>query len=351
MPSTQIGAMEAPSRPPSTEGRVSRLRRFSAGPFVGLLAVVVVYGVLVGNFAGVALQPVAVVAVIYALFATSVGMTMGWAGVPTFGQAIFFGTGAFTAGLLRTHTLDSVVIMLLAFVIGAGGGVVLFFIGARRSAGLSFAMVTLAIGQVLEVLASQVSAFGGENGLTGIPRSKVFGLETTSYSAMLVYVLVVFGVLMAGLLILYRSRLGAAVRACRDDPLRAAASGLNVQLLKGTSFALSAGVAAVAGVLFAQDDMYVSSSVFDYSLSGMAIIMMVVGGMYSFWGPTVGAVLYTYLQWKLSSVSNSWFIYLGLAVIVIVLLRPEGLVSLKTYGRAGLVWLRERLGRTEGSAR
>jgi branched-chain amino acid transport system permease protein len=301
-----------------------------------------VYGAFVENFAGPALQPIAVVAVIYALFATSVGMTMGWAGVPTFGHAIFFGLGAYTAGLLRQHTLDSFVILLLALVLGVLGGAFLFVVGARKSAGLSFAMVTLAIGQVLEVMASRVKFFGGENGLTGIPRSRILGISTVDYTAMLVYVLAVYAVVMAVLLVIYRSRYGAALRGCRDDALRAAASGLNVQLLKGTAFALSAGVAAVAGVLFAQDYMYISASAFDYSLSGIAIIMMVVGGMFSYWGPSIGAVLYTVLQWKLASVSNAWFIYLGLAVIVIVLLRPDGLASIWTLGRSGVSWLRAR---------
>lgn len=322
-----------------------RLPLASSTPFGVLVAVVVLYAVLVENFAGPALQPIAVVAVIYALFATSVGMTMGWAGVPTFGHAIFFGMGAYTAGLLRTHTLDSIVILLFALILGIVGGAVLFLIGARKSAGLSFAMVTLAVGQVLEVMASRVKFFGGENGLTGIPRSRILGIDTTSYNAMLVYVLAVYLVVMAGLLVVYRSHYGAALRASRDDALRSAASGLNVQLLKGSAFALSAGVAAVAGVLFAQDYMYISASAFDYSLSGIAIIMMVVGGMFSYWGPSVGAVLYTVLQWKLASVSNAWFIYLGLAVIIIVLLRPEGLSSLWTLGRSGFLWLRERLGR------
>jgi branched-chain amino acid transport system permease protein len=266
-------------------------------------------------------------AVVYALFALSNNILLGWAGMTSFGQAAFFGVGAYSAALLTTH-ISSPILLLLA---GAGIAAVvasLFGIVATRVHGVQFAMLTLVFGQILWLVLYRVPGLGGEAGIAGIPRGILFGQSLFVDQAFWWFAVVVVMVCTIVLLRIRESSWGTAVTTVRDSPRRAAALGIDTRRIRITAFTAAGVFAGIAGVMYTQLQGIASPGVMSWTLSGEVIIMCLLGGLHHFWGPIIGAAVFTYGKWALTDSTSAWELWLGLVLLVVVVALPKGLSGL-----------------------
>jgi branched-chain amino acid transport system permease protein len=273
-------------------------------------------------------------ALIYGLFALSTNVLFGWSGMASFGQAAFFGAGAYTVAMLRNSGINSIVVMVIGALV-AGVLAALFARLAMRVEGIGFAMLTLVFSQVLFLLTFHLQALGGENGIPSIPRGGVLGLSLGTDDVFWWYAVVVAAASVWALRKLQLSNLGAALRAVRDDPIRAVALGLPVQRLRILAFTVSGLVAGVAGAMYAQQQGLVSSDALGWQLSGEVIIMAVLGGTSIFFGPLFGGVAFTFGSHYLFQNTKTPELYLGLVFLFVVLFMPGGLGSLPSLLRSG----------------
>jgi len=266
-------------------------------------------------------------AVIYALFASATNVLFGWTGVSSFGQAAYFGVGAYTVGL----TKDLISNPILAIVLGMASAAIIagvYGILASRITGVEFAMLTLIFGQILWLLTFRIPELRGENGIPAISRGKLLGVNLFDDQAFWWYV---FAIVTLAFLVLRRIRgssFGAAMTAVRDDPIRAEALGISVRWVRVSAFALAGAFAGLAGGLMAQLQGLVIPEMITWGLSGEVIVMCLIGGMRSFWGPAIGAVLLVLVNYFLLDATSAPDLWVGLALLVIVLVVPGGLLSL-----------------------
>lgn len=332
----------------SAEEPTGRLlsKRVAGSPWKAVsdtLPVVAVMGVLVALLADDAQLFLFTTAIIYVLFALSTNLLFGWTGMSSFGQAAFFGAGGYSVGLLRDSGLSPLILLLVAGTAGLVFALV-FGVVAVRTSGVEFAMLTLVFAQVLYLLTYRIDSLRGEDGIPGIPRGEVFGIDLGSQQAFWWFVIIVVGICVVALRRIQASSLGASFSAVRDDPLRAAALGVRVRVVRVIAFTMAGAFGGIAGGLFAVQQGLVSPLVLFWALSGNVIVMCLVGGLRHFWGPAVGAITFTLLNWYLFDQTEAPRLYIGLAFLVVVIVLPGGLASLPR-----LAW--DRLGRRRtGSA-
>lgn len=280
------------------------------------------------------------------LFATAVNLLLGYTGLVSFGQAAYYGLGGYVVALLiRATSTDLLVPAILAGALVAGVGALIVGAIALRTIGLAFAMLTLAFAQMFYLIAlSQAQLTGGENGLPGIIRSThAFGplpIDLSDPRAYFYFSLVVIGLSLAFLRLLVASPFGYALRVIREDPKRAEFLGLQVKRYQLASFAISAFFSGLAGGLFVFLVGLASPEMVFWSKSGDPIIMALLGGFYSFWGPAVGAIIYELLIKQISQLTTGWMLYVGLLLLFLVLVLPEGLLGLPA--RIRLLWWRRQ---------
>ena len=257
------------------------------------------------------------------LFATSVNLLIGYANMPSFGQAAFYGVGAYTVAELASRW-PPVLALVAAAVFGGMAAFVLGLV-AVRTRGTAFSMVTLAVGQGLYLVAYQTSTFGGENGLPGIA---ALGLSQTG----LWFVLMAF--LAAGMFFYYRvvhSPFGDTLKGIRDDPKRAAFLGIPVFWRRLTAFTFAGVGAALAGGMLAYAGGIVTPDQLYWTQSGYPIIMALVGGTHAFWGPAVGALVVTWLLQVLGQMTPAYLLPVGFILLGVLVLAPNGLASLAEW--------------------
>lgn len=265
----------------------------------------------------------------WVLFAMATSVMFGWTGLLSFGQAAFFGVGAYAMALLNTHVPDMPGLVMLAVGAGAAGLLAaLFALFALRTSGAEFAILTLVLAQVLWLLTYRVPGLKGEDGFHGLFAIKIWNEPLTSDLELWYYTIAVVGVCCWLLWLLYRSTAGMAMRAVRDDPWRAAALGINVRRVQVGAFGVSAAFSAVAGALVAQGQGVVGPSTLAFSISGEVLVACLIGGMSRFAGPMLGAVVLIWVQTLLSNVFHDSNVFVGLLLLVIVIALPKGLVSL-----------------------
>ena len=268
--------------------------------------------------------------VIYALFALSANVVIGWNGIGTFGHALYFAAGAYAVALLATANLPAEVLLLLGGAVGAAIGLMFGLAATRTGSLVAMAMLTLMFAQLGYQIVYGVGVFGGENGLVGIPRGSVFGISLNSTTAFNWYLMIVFGLCWYALVRLRRSTVARAMLAARDDPTRARAAGLHVTGLRVTGFVIGGLFAGLAGALYAQTEGVIGSDVAYWTTSGMVLIMVIIGGTGRLWGPVIGAALYTWGNVYLLNTTSTMDVYLGLALLLILLVAPRGIAQLLT---------------------
>jgi len=267
------------------------------------------------------------------LAAMSLNFLLGFTGVLSFGHAAYFGLGAYGAGLalklLAPSTPLAIVLgMLLGIVAGAALGALIV-----RGRGVYFAMCTIAFGQVFYFIAFRWNALtGGDDGLRGFSRQPiglgVFTLDILNNLTLFYYfVLFCFTIAVGIMAFLLRSPFGRTLLAIRENERRARFLGIPVEQHIWLSFVISCAFMSMAGTLYALLNNFADPKGLHYTQSGDFVIMAVLGGMRSFWGPLLGAAVFVVLQDYLSSVTTNWQSLIGLMFVVVVLFFPRGLLG------------------------
>lgn len=270
---------------------------------------------------------------IWSLYALAFNLLLGTAGLPSFGHGAYFGIGAYAFGLAQFNIAANLWVCLAAALLAAAaaGALVALFISHRR--GIYYAFMTIAFGQIVWVLAVKShSLTGGEDGLLKIARlPAAFGIasfDLTGNTALYYFVLVVFMIAVAGLWRLTHSPFGRVLAAIRQSETRAAHLGYPVRLYKMAAFTISAALSGLAGGLFAMAQNSAFPDVMSLHYSGIVVMMVLVGGgMVSFWGPVVGVVVYLIARDVIGAVTNSWMLWFGLLFMAVVLFKPEGIAG------------------------
>jgi len=260
-----------------------------------------------------------------AVFAMSLDLLMGYAGLPSLGHAAFFGIAAYGAGLMTARysggwTSGLLVGLLSSVLLAATFGIV-----ALRVRGLYFLLITLALAQILWGATNRWGSFtGGYNGLRGIPKYLEVGGTTIGAFYVVILITLVLGGLMY---IITRSPFGMSLQGLRESETRMQALGYNVWLHKYLALILSAGFAGCAGVMSAFYKGFVSP--FDLSLmvSADAMLMVILGGTGTLIGPLLGAIVIVALRNLLSVFIDHWLIVLGLIFIATVFIAPNGVIA------------------------
>ena len=264
-------------------------------------------------------------AVIAILFALSYNLLLGTTGMVSFGHAAFYGLGAFTVALITTRSHGNALEgLVLSPIVGLISGLV---IGALclRAVRLYFALLTLAVGQLLYVVAFEASSLtGGDNGIHGIPVPDFLNDPTTSYY----FVLAIVVAAAALLFVLTRSPFGTALNGIRDNRQRAAFVGISVKRYELAAFAIAGCLASLAGALYAMYDQQAYAGLMYWTQSGIPVVMVLIGGMRAFLGPVYGAIFYTFLAAKVQNTTIYWDLIIGAILLVVVLALPRGLAGL-----------------------
>ncbi len=267
------------------------------------------------------------------IFALSYNMLMGEAGLLSFCHAVFFGFG----GYCVAHFLNADVVWLPLELLPLAGGIcglglaVVFGAMATKQRTTAFAMITFGIGELAVTAAIMFQHFfGGESGIT-TDRQNAWSLFGVNYAhGIQVYYLVVGWTLIAalGMFYLRATPLGRMANACRDNYERAQFVGYDPRMVRFLQFALSGLFAGIAGGLYCITYEIVTYDAVNAPLSGNALLMAFIGGVGSFAGPVIGAILITALQSGLSLMSNSWLVYVGLLFIAMVTFAPSGITGI-----------------------
>lgn len=266
---------------------------------------------------------------ISAILALGVGVLLRQNGMVSFGHALWFGGAAYAVGiLLQTGAVSAEAAVLLAV---AGAAVCAFAVGLVivRVPGIAFGMLTLALGQMAFLTAARSRGLtGGADGLTVEWPSTLFGASVSALvrpGTLLVVTWTTLVLLVLLLALLLRGRFGAITEAVRDNEERARFIGIRTLLPRATVYALSAAVSAVGGVLASLNTGFVSPESVHWSLSGTALMMVVIGGTRSLWGPALGAAVYVLAKDALGDHAQHWMAIFGTALIVVVVFAPQGL--------------------------
>ncbi|MBB6309218.1 branched-chain amino acid ABC transporter permease [Xanthobacter tagetidis] len=275
-------------------------------------------------------------AVIAAILALSLDLLTGNTGLLSFGHAAWFGFGAYVAGLLAKLVTPEMLIVvpttvIAACLVAAVTGAVLV-----RQIGKTFAILTLALSQIMFALVFVASDItGGEDGLQGVPVMTVLGQPVVQAQT---WYWLLYGVLLAALaasLHIRRSPLGRAWLSIRENAERARFIGIDVNGLKLLAFVMSAGLGALAGALLALFNGAASPDLLSWFESGKILMFVVLGGVGTLVGPVLGGIVFTFAEHYVSSLTSAWLIYFGGLFILIVIVAPGGI-----FGVLGHAWRR-----------
>lgn len=283
------------------------------------------------------IYPVLIVKVLcFALFACAYNLLLGYTGLLSFGHAVFFGGAAYVAGfalkewqlpVLLSLALGTLAATLLGWLIGA--------LSIRRQ-GIYFAMVTLALAQLMFFLFQQAPFTGGDDGLQGIPRGQLFGIDLGNDGNLYYLVLTIF---VAAFWLIRRainSPFGQVLKAIRENEARVTSLGYDVDQYKLLAFVLSAGLAGLAGATKTLVFNFASLSDAHWQMSGEVVLMTLLGGMGTVLGPVIGAALVVVLQNELSDKVGSLInVIMGAIFVICVLVFRRGIVgeSIALYRR------------------
>ncbi len=265
----------------------------------------------------------------FALFACAFNLLLGFTGLLSFGHAAFFGAAAYVAGYsIKEWGVTPEVGIVAGTVFAALLGWVFGSLAIRR-AGIYFAMITLALAQMLYFVLLQMKFLGGEDGLQGVPRGKLFGFIDLADSMNLYYF--VFAIFLAGFFLIYRtinSPFGQVLKSIRENEPRAISLGYDVARYKLLAFILSAGLAGLAGATKTVVFQLASLTDAHWHTSGEVVLMTLLGGLGTVFGPVVGAFVIVGLQNQLADKVGSWVqVIMGVIFVICVLAFRRGIVG------------------------
>jgi branched-chain amino acid transport system permease protein len=271
----------------------------------------------------------AMTALCFAIFACAFNLLLGFTGLLSFGHAAFMGSAAYATGwLVRSAGWPPELGVLAGTVVAGALGLVVGLIAIRRQ-GIYFAMITLAMAQMIYFVCLQAPFTGGEDGLQGVPRGKLFGVIPMDSDLVLYYVvLAVFVAVFLAIIRIVHSPYGQVLKAIRENEPRAISLGYDVDRYKLLAFVLSTAIAGLAGSLKTLVLGFATLSDVHWSLSGEVVLMTLLGGLATFAGPVIGAFLIIGLQNFLADRVGSWVtVIIGAIFVVCVLAFRKGIVG------------------------
>jgi len=273
---------------------------------------------------------------IFALAASSLNLILGYGGMVALGHAAFFGAGAYVLAMLSVEGLSNAlmawpVALLVTALLALFVGVV-----SLRTRGVYFIMITLAFAQMVYYIFISLRKYGGEDGVNLAAHSKLPWLDLANDNMFYYFVLVVVLVSIWLMNRLTQARFGQALQGIRENESRMEAMGYPVFRIKLLAFVIAASFAGLAGILLANHNLYVSPGLMHWTESANLIIMVIVGGMGLRYGGLVGAAVMLTLEEFLRLYTDYWHMPLGVLLLAIVLLAPQGLAGLwnSTIARA-----------------
>jgi branched-chain amino acid transport system permease protein len=308
---------------------------------VAVAAVVALAGFpwLFGNYPVRLLQEI----LIWGIFAMSLDVLMGYAGMVSFGHSAFFGVGGYVAALALRQSPDLVAALAYPAVAAAVAALVIGFFSIRVS-GVYFIMLTLAFSQMFYAYAFQVSWLGAEDGIIGIARPTVLGVSLHEATAFHLFVVALFVVVALALWRVVRSPFGHVLRGIHENESRMEAVGYPVNRYKLIAFVVAGTVAGVAGALYAQFNGQIPPDAFFWTTSGEALLMVIIGGTGTLAGGVLGAAAFILLQSLVSSYTERWMLILGATFILFVLFAPGGMMGALRGAARGAAALPRRAG-------
>ena len=282
---------------------------------------------------------------IYAIAAVSLDLLLGYAGTVSLGHAAYVGVGAYVVGIFFFHSSETeplftwpflcqgsengLLVIPLAVVISALFALV-FGALSLRTKGMHFIMITLAFAQMLYYFFVSLEKYGGDDGLSLYSRSTLPGMDLGNDIQF--YYLCFF--LLAAFLFfcsrLVRSRFGLVLRGGRDNERRLNALGANAYTYKLVCFVIAGAGAGLAGSLMANQTEYVSPGLMHWTLSGELMVMVLIGGMGTLFGPVLGAAAFLFMEETLAMYTEHWMIYMGPFLLLVVIFAKRGLFGLLT---------------------
>jgi branched-chain amino acid transport system permease protein len=267
--------------------------------------------------------------VILALAASSLNLIMGYGGMMSFGHAAYLGIGGYAVGILAQEGIGSGFIQFPVAL--AASALYALVIGALslRTRGVYFIMITLAFAQMAYYVASGLSRYGGDDGLTIYKRSEFPGLIDLSNRVQFYYLCL--ACLFGGVFLIWRivnSRFGLVVRGLRSNEQRMQAIGFPAKRYQLACFVIAGTICGLAGALLADNTDFISPAVMYWTRSGDLMVMVILGGMGSLFGPVVGAVVYLVLEESLSQITEYSGLILGPLLLLIVLFGRGGIMGL-----------------------
>jgi branched-chain amino acid transport system permease protein len=289
---------------------------------------------------------------IYGLAAASLDLILGYGGLVSLGHAAFFGAGAYAVGILAHHDFEKTVLISwplnipgsdsamiawpIAIVVAALLAAVIGALSLRTS-GMQFIMITLAFAQMLYYFFVSLESYGGDDGLTLFARNTLPGFDLNDdvqfyYVCLLLLILFLF---LAGRLV--ESRFGMVIRGSRESDKRMRALGFPTYRYKLLCFVIAGATAGLAGALIANQIEYVSPGLMHWTRSGVILVMVLLGGSGTLYGPVIGAAAFLLLEEFLSIYTEHWMLYFGPALILVVLFARHGIYGIlvgreKRYG-------------------
>jgi branched-chain amino acid transport system permease protein len=290
-------------------------------PWLAVFAAVVLLPVLVRH-------AIATEIWLFAIFGLGLNLLLGYTGLLSFGQATFFGSAGYVAGyFLKHHGIDVFLALAIGVAVGAVTAAAVGYLCVQRS-GLYFIMLTFALNQMFYFTAYQwTSVTGGEDGMPGVPRPNVLGLDI---HAPLAYYVVVAALFLVSLWMMERivsSPLGKILQAIRDNELRAEALGYDAARMKLAAFVIGGAYSGLAGVLYAMLFGIVPLEAVGFVFSGNVVFATLIGGTGSLYGPVIGSFVFIWLSESVSVVWARWPLLLGVAFVVVVLFFRGGVVE------------------------
>jgi branched-chain amino acid transport system permease protein len=302
----------------------------AAWPVLSLAALgVVIYFLLSGSYLSTIFED----ALIFAIAAMGLDLLGGYGGMVSLGQAGFLGLGAYGVGISADHGFSPWACVGIAIGVVIGFAAVTAVVAVRVS-GITYVIITLAIGQILWGLSYQwTSLTGGDNGIpvTTPPSAGPFDLssqQTLRVATLLVF-LVVFGLLM----LIVRSPFGLSLRGMRSNERRLRALGYQTAVQRYLGYVVASFFAGLAGILYVYANLLVSPSTLEFSQDGYLVLMVILGGLGTIWGPAIGSLVIVLFQQEVSIYVSRWQTLMGLTFIAAVAFKPDGIAGLLNAAR------------------
>jgi branched-chain amino acid transport system permease protein len=268
---------------------------------------------------------------ILAIAAVSLNLIMGYGGMVSFGHAAFLGIGGYVVGILAYEGIPSGFVQWPVAVVVSGLMALIIGLLSLRTRGVYFIMITLAFAQMIYYVGSSLSRYGADDGLTIYRRSQFMGLANLSNKFVFYYLCLALLALMIVLVWrIVNSRFGMVIRGARSNERRMRAIGFPTFRYRLVCFVIAGMICGLAGALLANHTEFISPAAMHWTRSGDLIIMVVLGGMGSLFGPVVGALVLLVLEEVLSGLTEYWQIILGPLLLAIVLYARGGINGLLT---------------------